>query len=84
MTYMTAQYKKKSSENVAIHKLPKTTIRLEKLNIIKLHAMENNESLNNYISRIIKEDILHHGSEYIIKKYFKEQPEVNHEKNKTI
>ena len=49
-----------------------TTIRLNNIFIVKMHMSEQGEkTLNKYINRLIHEDILHNGSEYVIQKYFK-------------
>ena len=51
----------------------RTSIRLDKIFIVKMYMSEIEEkTLNKYINRLIREDILHNGSEYIIQKYFKE------------
>ena len=50
-----------------------TTIRLKKIFIVKIHMLEQGEkTLNKYINRLIKEDIIKNGEEHVVKKYFKE------------
>jgi len=50
-----------------------TTIRLKKIFIVKMHMLEIGEkTLNKYINRLIKEDIIKNGDEHVVKRYFKE------------
>ena len=54
------------------HRENQTTIRLSNIFIVKMHMSEQGEkTLNKYINRLIHDDILHNGSEYVIQKYFK-------------
>lgn len=54
------------------HRENQTTIRLNNIFIVKMHMSEQGEkTLNKYINRLIHDDILHNGSEYVIQKYFK-------------
>ena len=51
-----------------------TTIRLKKIFIVKMHMLEQEEkTLNKYINRLIKEDIIKNGEEHVIKKYFSKE-----------
>jgi len=51
-----------------------TTIRLKNIFIVKMHMSEQGEkTLNKYINRLIHDDILRNGSEYVTQKYFKER-----------
>lgn len=54
------------------HKKNQTTIRLNKIFIVKMHMLEQEEkTLSKYINRLIHDDILRNGSEYVTQKYFK-------------
>jgi len=51
----------------------KTTLRIKKITIVKQHMLNLEEkTLNGYINKLIKQDILKNGDEYIITKYFKD------------
>ena len=65
--------KKAKDRTEKITKIPPTTVRLISANIVRVFAMENNESLNKYLNRLIKEDILRNGHEEIVTKYFKKE-----------
>ena len=55
-----------------------TTIRLKKIFVVKMHVLEQGEkTLNTYINRLIHDDILRNGSEYVIQKYFKSDVHAN-------
>jgi len=64
--------KKAKEYDIKITKLPKTTIRLVKGDVVRIHVLNKGETLNRYLNRLIREDILKNGDEYVIKKYFKE------------
>lgn len=50
----------------------RTTVYIYKKNTVEQHMININEKqIKDYINRLIKEDILKNGDEYIIKKYFK-------------
>jgi len=54
------------------HRKNQTTIRLNKIFIVKMHMLEQGEkTINKYINRLIHDDILRNGSEYVTQKYFK-------------
>jgi len=50
----------------------RTTVYIYKKNTVEQHMININEKqIKEYINRLIKNDILKNGDEYIIKKYFK-------------
>lgn len=65
--------KKAKDRTEKITKISPTTVRLISANIVRVFAMENDESLNKYLNRLIKEDILRNGPEEIVTKYFKKE-----------
>ena len=53
--------------------IPRTTVRIKKINIVKQHMINKNfSSLKKYLNNLIEQDILRTGDEEIITKYFKE------------
>lgn len=52
----------------------RTTLRIYNLESVKIHAMKNLDTLNRYINRIIREDILHTGDNETVKDYFTDEP----------
>jgi hypothetical protein len=77
--------KKPKGKTEAERKEMQTTVRIDNIMVVKMHMLERNEkTFNGYINHLIKDDIMHKGSDYIIKKYFKEKQEVINEKNKAI
>jgi hypothetical protein len=65
---------KKAKDRIEkITKIQPTTVRLISGNIVRIYAMRNNESLNNYLNRLIKEDVLKNGDEKTVTEYFKKE-----------
>ena len=66
------------SESEKKQKRKQTTIRIERLNIVKMHVLNmGGKTLNKYINDLIRQDILQNGDEYIVRKYFKEPIDVD-------
>lgn len=65
--------KKTKDRRKQISKIPPTTVRLIQNKIVRIYALMNDETLNNYINRLIKEDILRNAPEDIVTKYFKKE-----------
>lgn len=65
--------KKAKDRTELITKISPTTVRLISANIVRVYALGNNESLNAYINRLIREDVLRNAPEDIVTKYFKKE-----------
>lgn len=65
--------RREKSDEEKTDNLPRTTIRIKKLDIVKQHFISDGfRSLKEYINYLIEEDIKNSRSEYIIQKYFKD------------
>jgi len=62
--------KKAKEWNIKISEIPPTTIRLIRGDSVRIYVLNTGETLNRYINRLIREDILKNGDEYVIRKYF--------------